>query len=312
MDLKILTKEQFLDYIPSLNRLFKKSFGKDIHPDFLKWRYLDNPTGELLVAVAIEDGEIIANYSASPGFFRKGNESSKTALSMTTMTDPNYNGMGLFPKLANMLYNEMIERNYSAVWGFPNGNSHGAFVKKLGWKDIYEIPTLRYEVKKQENKKMEKFYRIEFDNEYNKIDAINLIKKDQYFVEKSKKYYEWRYNKHPFNTYKHIVLFKNCEIVGSVLYKIYNNSIDILEFNGIENKEDINCILSFLHNLAIESDYNSISCWMSVFDHKHTVFEKFGFDVTVPITYFCLKQFKGNFELDYNKYFIQMGDSDVY
>jgi predicted acetyltransferase len=56
------------------------------------------------MCVAVDNGQIVANYSALPTIVVFGKRKLKTALSLNTMTDPEYAGKGLFITLANMLY----------------------------------------------------------------------------------------------------------------------------------------------------------------------------------------------------------------
>ena len=115
----MLSREEFNKYIPSLKRLFEVSFEREISEEFFRWRYLDNPIKDLFVAVAIDQEEVVANYSVSPVQMKQADKEFKTALSMTTMTHPSYSGRGLFTQLAEVVYDEMKEKNYTAVWGFP-------------------------------------------------------------------------------------------------------------------------------------------------------------------------------------------------
>ena len=54
-----------------------------------------------------EEDKLIGHYAASPIELIIDGEKIKTALSMTTMTDPEFGGKGIFSKLASSLYREM-------------------------------------------------------------------------------------------------------------------------------------------------------------------------------------------------------------
>ena len=110
--------------------LFKMAFKKEIVPDFWKWRFLDNPFHKEPFIDLMWDGDTLAgHYAVSPIGMKVNGESVLTALSMTTMTNPNYGGQGIFPKLADSIYKKLTDVNVQYVWGFPNMNSHYSFIK---------------------------------------------------------------------------------------------------------------------------------------------------------------------------------------
>lgn len=310
MEIKILTKNDFIYYLESLNELFRISFNRNIHPNFLKWRYYDNPCDDLLVAVAIDNNKIIANYSASPHLIENDKTTYKAALSMTTMTHPDYNGLGLFTKLAELLYQEMIRRNYSLIWGFPNNNSHGIFKNKLQWQDIYEIPTFTLNLSTAKMNELDDLYSYGFDNSFDKI--VMFSKEKQYQVKKNSAYYKWRYLNNPVNEYYNYYL-KDLDVYrANIIYKEYGASIDIVEINGLTDVDKIKLIKNLI-NIFKEQKKEQINCWLNVNDPLHSAFERIGFTNTMPITYFGARSLDENINIrSYKSWNIFMGDSDVY
>ena len=85
-------------------RLFERSFGKPLSEAFWRWRFMDDPHGGPLIELAW-DGHILAgHYAVSPMTVAIEGERCLASLSMTTMTDPDYRGQGLFGQLATRLY----------------------------------------------------------------------------------------------------------------------------------------------------------------------------------------------------------------
>lgn len=311
MELKILTHQEFEVYLPSLNELFSLAFDRDLHSSFLEWRYLKNPSNELLVAVAIENNKVVANYSASTVLMKYNNEIHKTAISMTTMTHPEYNGRGLFTSLAELLYEEMSRRSYSFIWGFPNDNSHGVFLKKLQWENIYEIPTFTKKINIPLDLNVDDNYVFSFDNNFN-----NFIEQkhtqDKYHVFKDKEYYKWRYLNNPVNKYYNIIIKENGTMIGNLIYKEYKQSIDIIEINGNNDYAKQQLVIYLIKELG-NNDFETVNSWISMYDPLHLFFERIGFTNTVPITYFGGRKLnKYNSMMSYQNWHIQMGDSDVY
>lgn len=115
MEFKFIDKNEYLKRISEFQKLFRSCFNREIPEKFLKWRYIDNPMKNMLVNTALENNKIIANYSVSPCKICINGNIEKAALSMTTMTHPNFRGKGLFPKLAKGLYERMEEDRKSVV-----------------------------------------------------------------------------------------------------------------------------------------------------------------------------------------------------
>ena len=55
---------------------------------------------------------------------------------MTTMTDPDFSGLGISSNLANQVYKMGKNLGFKAVIGYANSKSHDMFIKKLGFFDL--------------------------------------------------------------------------------------------------------------------------------------------------------------------------------
>lgn len=110
----------------------------------LRWRYLENPTGELHVDFAIDvDSDITAGvYCVSPARMKLGNSEVLGAQSIDTLTDARYRGQGVFGRLARDVYRRCGEAGISLVYGFPNGSSAPGFFGRLGWTRLDPVPFL--------------------------------------------------------------------------------------------------------------------------------------------------------------------------
>lgn len=312
-----LTRESYPDKINSLSLLFERSFNKKIEPSFLKWRYMGNPLNELLACAFMNGEQVIANYSASPCLMSVSGEIVKTALSMTTMTDPEYAGQGLFTRLANTLYDYMRQNNYNLVWGFPNSLSHRTFVKKLGWFDIYEIPTMKLIL--DGNKKYyfnDDNINVIIDNDFNLDYENSQHLSEMNYVVKDKQYLKWRYALHPGNYYTNLVIADKGVVSSYCIVKVYSNSLDIVDFQ-VKDVEEGSCLMRKAFKLAMNYNLEAINCWAPRHHFFHSICESFDFKNKEPITYFGAKEIIGvDFAIktsdNFSDWYIQMGDSDVY
>lgn len=312
MELLILSKANYLDYIDPINNLFRICFNKDLKKSYLKWRYYDNPVSDLIVAIALAEGKLVAHYAVSPCQIVKDNMSYKVALSMTTMTHPEFQGQGLFTKLAKLVYGEMENKGYSMVFGFPNNNSHGSFISRLNWVDVYQIPNLKLDIKNSYSTICQDKSNFYEDHNFEKYNYSSFENSCKIKVKKSNKYYKWRYLDNPLNDYNNIVFEEEGKKEGNIIFKIFTNEIDILEIN-FSSDIVLNKLLTYLINYSKDSNITSLNTWFNIFNPNYNVYEKLGFQNKEPITYFGYKNLSiFNLSNNYKNWEIQMGDSDVY
>lgn len=312
MEYKLLNKNEYNMYLPQIQQLFEICFEKQIKSEYLKWRYLLNNSDDILVYVAVENEKVVANYSAFPCELNINGKKVKSALSMTTMTHPKFKGKGIFQSLAKLLYEEMRKRKYEVVFGFPNNNSHNIFINKLGWKDIYEIPSLslfNVNVNRINSK-----YDIELDNDFI-LDYRKIINKNsKMYLYKDESYLNWRFTQNPINKYYNYIILNENILLANCVVKYYNNEMDIVDINYSDEdaiKVLINNVISLNSN-----NIKRVNTWINVNQEIHGIFEKLGFINQAPITYFSAKilnkEIQEQLLYNYKEWIIQMSDSDVY
>lgn len=315
----IVSKKVYSSKLEDLQTLFSRSFGQQIPLEFFKWRYLNNPTGELYAAFESRGTRLVANYSVSPCPQQYCGKRIKSAISMTTMTDPDYYGRGFFTKLAKELYTHLEDKGYYLVWGFPNANSHRGFINYLDWFDIYEIPTMSLNLEQSELFQQKKSISdgiiddSSFDHDY----SISQPHRDYLCVVKDRRYLKWRYLENPINTYKNFTLEKEGKVGSFCVIKYYlNDSIDIVDLQP-SSKEDADKLIRYAISLALKEGIKKINAWVPIHFFTRPIFEKLRFFNTEPITYFGARILsdKGLQQItpkSFSNWYIQMGDSDVY
>jgi hypothetical protein len=294
----------------NLAELFEKSFGKSIDEKILRWRYLDNPVKDVLVAVQIEDNLLIANYSASPCPVCIDGKAYKTGLSMTTMTHPDFRGRGLFPQLADELYDYMNSLNYIMVWGFPNRNSRRTFNKYLGWKDIFSIPMMQLSLTDGKRDNSILCRDNDFDLNYPQDKDLNGL----IHVQKNRSYLRWRYRNNPGNVYQNFVIRTEDNVSSFCVTKFYLDNLDLVDFQA-NSPDEGEYLLRQIISLGINSGCKYIYCWAPRHHFMYSLCKRMGFRVSLSKTDFGFKPFNMEHHPileQYENWFIQMGDSDVY
>jgi hypothetical protein len=268
----------------------------------------------LLFSMEIVDQDPVASYSMFPVDLICNGHISNTAMSMTTMTHPDWRGKGLFPKLAVELYDYAEAKQFKAVWGFPNANSHATFNSKLGWSDIYEIPTLTLNLESLNVKNIHTIVQVDRDDQFS-CNYAPPLNDGLTRVNRTREYLIWRYARNPTNRYSNYVINRDGQISSYLVVKRFRHEIDLVDIQAVNPDE----ARALLLTVARESNANKIvklNCWAPTHHFIHAVLEKIGFVNDSPVTYFGGRILESSGLpaelLDYRKWYVQMGDSDVF
>jgi GNAT superfamily N-acetyltransferase len=100
---------------------------------YLGWLYRDNPEGQAIGFDAVDAGRLAAHYVCLPTRVLLGGVVMNALLSLNTATHPEYQGKGLFTRLAEMTYAAGAVEGFGAVYGVANAGSTPGFIRKLGF-----------------------------------------------------------------------------------------------------------------------------------------------------------------------------------
>ncbi len=121
------------DDLDRIRTLYAAVRGENRPRSFDAWRYFGSPEGACPAVVAL-DGETVAGfYTVWPARVRLGQEVVLAGQSMDTMTHPDYQGRGIFIRLAKACYDLAASRGYELLYGFPNPANYPGFVRRLNW-----------------------------------------------------------------------------------------------------------------------------------------------------------------------------------
>lgn len=319
-----LSCKEFPQFTSEVVQLFCECFGRQISPAFLEWAYLQRVRDNDCVATTMRvEEQLVASYSTQRLDLREIDGGIKSAaLSMTTMTHPSYSGQGVFPKLASIHYGTIKEQGVEIVLGFPNLKSFDVFAKQLNWRIIAEIPTLKLVPTGLA------YANDQDDTNYSTCDESTTVDWDFHCPDWLKRYQhfsrtssqlQWRYVDHPENEYRFLTSKspdsrKNRKITGYCVFKLYQGAIDVVDFvpSGLAEAESfVNHLIGygFRRNLGIR-------IWMPPHLPFRRMLVKKGFTPTSETTFFgglpLVDQESEGEPMKIHKWFLQMGDSDVY
>lgn len=302
----------------SILELFEQTYGKPLSPEFWRWRFAENPYGNLLIQLADDSGKLAAHYAVSSVRFQSKGRQYLAAHSMTTMTHPEYQGRGLFTKLAADLYASLKDKGYKFVWGFPNQNSFYGFIKNLGWKSVAEIPTLICNTPAVKDSSL--VCKTDFSVASYEVFWSEIKGSYIFSIDKDAQYIRWRYLAHPTNKYQTYSFFEGTKQVGFCVVKPYEDkgvrSIDVLECHAVDSA-CLDKVLAWLRGSFIgEQGYNKLHAWLNVSSTRYLNYFKNGFRHMTPLTYLgicILSELGSSVDVEsYKNWEIAMGDSDVY
>ena len=102
-------------------------------PAYLAWLYVANPDGPAVGFDAWDGERLAAHYVCIPARAWVEGREVPVLLSLNTATHPDYQGKGLFTKLAAMTFDAGANAGFDGVYGVANANSTPGFVRKLGF-----------------------------------------------------------------------------------------------------------------------------------------------------------------------------------
>jgi hypothetical protein len=301
--------------------LFKQSFHKELPLEYWKWRFIDNPTNKVMIKLMWDDDILAGHYAVSPLAINIDRKEYLSALSMTTMTHPDYAGRGIFTDLAERMYEEeYIKNDLKAVWGYPNLNSHYAFIKNLKWANLDRIPLLSLNLNKLKNIESNEVslasqFDVKHSAAYEEVTNRYRVK-----VKKDPTYLNWRYIDNPVNKYTIFQISEDEKIYFSVakMYRSFDRTseyeVDIVELNF---PPDLTLLLKLLNKIK---DFYSgknivkVNLWLPIDDPKHIFLERLGFVCASPVTFMGIRNMDSNLSVveDIRSWNYCMGDSDVF
>jgi hypothetical protein len=304
MDSKLLTENELINLLPQFRTLYKLSFNQDVSEGYFKWRYLENPIKDLFVSVILDKQELVHAKASIPCMIQLNGKKQK-ALSMTNlMVHPLHRGKGLFSNI-RFYYDEVIERGYKLMWGFPNSLSHRISIA-WSFRDVYEIPTMQLNLSGRVKTDLAA---CENDHQF-KLDYSGVYTNSSFnCVFKSEAYLHWRYFKNPLDDYLNFVIHRNNKVSSYMVVKHFRNRLNIIDFQ-VSDPDEGGFLLDTSINYALSFNMDMVTAWLPRHTPIHSLSEKRGFRNNAPITYFCIRELTDEqfVSTDYGDWFVQMGD----
>lgn len=306
---KILTMTNFSQYIPKVIKLFQLCFTAPISDRVLRWRYMENPFGDLNAVIAVDDERVVGFIGTMPTMVCCQSQRIKSAMFTNMMTHPDYSGNGIFTNMVRNLEAHLAAKGYMFIYSFPNSLSNHILIDRLQWKDIYEIPTMELRLHDISAEKYSSEIHPEIENW---IDVgLDDIESEGVAIFKESKYLTWRYKNHPTNEYFLSIFEERCWAI----HHVYGTEMNITELHYGGNVQMLKKMADYYISLAVEQGCEKLTTWAGINTIFHLVLERKGFINRAPIRYFGGKilAYRGDRDLlDYGNWTVYMGDDNVY
>lgn len=298
-------------------RLFRECYSSELAREFWLWRFANAPAGQGIIELAWDGDQPSGHYAATPVALSLSGTERGSALSGTTMTHPDYRGLGLFPALAKRAYDRMRDAGMVAVWGFPNVNSHRGFIQDLGWIDLAEIPTFRLANESATRVPKCEAQVIDVAAADVRWDSLWASVAGRFAVatQRSSAYLNWRFFRNPSERYTMTAVESSGAIDGYAVFKQYRSEYQIVDVLARQPEIAVQLVLDVVDR-ARRAQMQAVALWMNFANELHRRLERFGFVNDTPITYFGILPLDGSSEVsamrDARNWYYVMGDSDVF
>jgi len=129
------------DDTAKIGALYEAVLQRPFAPGAWEWQFARAVAGNGFIWFADHDGTLAGQYATIPLRMRVGGRETGGSQSLDTLTHPDYRRQGIFTTLAKEVY-AATSQEADLVYGFPNDNSFGGFVKHLDFFVLEDLVTL--------------------------------------------------------------------------------------------------------------------------------------------------------------------------
>ena len=306
--------------LPEIGGLFETAFHRPFSCELYLWRFLHNPFGPPMALVAVDGDRIVAHYGVCPILVRTVDGGSILgALSMTTMTHPAYQGRGLFPRMAEQLYGEILhEHDCRLVFGFPNPNSHYSITRRLGWRDVHALFFMAAQLGGPSSS----------DHGFRLLGwqalagILRAHEREIRFYQpcaRSPEFVAWRYAQNPVRRYTALAPTGASEPETAVIVKEHvaedgSRSLDIVDVLGAHHEDALHAAVTAALAYGRSRRLTRAQAWVDLHHPAFAVLERLRMQPTGPIRYFGVRWLSDAPAdgVEPTAWRITMGDSDVF
>jgi hypothetical protein len=124
-----------------LVELFRNVYGRDISPDYWRWKLQRPPSAGDNVWLAAAGGRPVFQYGGIPTRFWLQQRSASIMVAVDAMTAPEFRRRGLLTEVVSRAHADWKEHDVAFVIGLPN-QQWGSRTQALGWRPLLQLQWL--------------------------------------------------------------------------------------------------------------------------------------------------------------------------
>jgi hypothetical protein len=125
--------------VDAVAELYFLCFGVRLSAAYIRWRYLDTPTGLTPTMLAFDREVCVGCYALWPTGLLLDGKPVAGGQAIDSMTHPDLRGRGLFVEVAERCYDHLRQLGYQVLYGFPNDSAYSVRVRRLNWDHVTDI-----------------------------------------------------------------------------------------------------------------------------------------------------------------------------
>lgn len=312
---------------------FNQVFHADRTQEHWLWKFKGNPLGGPYAAIAWDDKQLAAHYTAYPLSLTARGQKNTTFHIGDTFTVPAYRGVGrgktnLLSRVVRYFHKAWCENKIDFFYGFLTGTHIKLGKMCLAYESIAPVFDYTLETQHRDKKYQQRIwrwfrlmrgYRIELTHSSEGWADLFFEKaKDEYplLVSREHSYLKWRYEQHPDFKYQYVLIRYFGRLVGWWVIREMDKQlllVDALVFKP-HIRQAIQCVLEMtIHR----PECHTIKGWFSVASNSmDEELQSYGFEklrhthrLELCATFFSKKYTAEDLA---EQFYFTMGDSDLY
>jgi GNAT superfamily N-acetyltransferase len=304
--------------------LFNLVFHRSITVKDWSWTYRENPIRRKDIVLALSGPRLVGQAASVPLEFTWKGRAIQVARPQNVMVHPDFQNRGIFTELLRRLTVSFSGEQVDLVVTFPNNNSLPAFIRKLDYTHVADIPTWTLPAGdpgegKTGTSAQCTIAEVPTFSPADRNFIGSCLSGYDAFNARSPGYLGWRYGRDSGKVYHVLRAYDGDQLAGLLVFKLYreNQSVDLVDIfcgEGVESVRPwLEAIAGWFHGRG--TVISGFSTWMMPHYRWHPLFEEAGFRRSGFPTHLVCRSFSPGTvsgSLDSTTYYLTMGDSDVY
>jgi len=119
---------------PAVRALYRKVWHGEVRDErYDRMRFVEGMNGATIASVAMDGASCVGFFMLWPMTLTDGSRTVAAGQAMDVMTDPGYQGRGIFPRLAKATCETAAKQGLQVLFGAPNASIFSGYIKRLSW-----------------------------------------------------------------------------------------------------------------------------------------------------------------------------------